>query len=191
MYDGFDTLQSCFPCMYDGFDTLQSCHAFSKECKDPKDAAFPCVDDSSQLQVEYPKFVLSCGDLHALVDTQDTPVVIYANAITEGLFSLLMYDTPNSFLHFGAVNIPAADLMEGYDLMSGDVFQEYTGPAPSAFLKFFIGRNPNNYEWMLKEQEGEVEVPKAKLFGFKYESVVGDMPTATTHFASNFCVSSL
>ena len=70
------------------------------------------------------------------------------------LYTLLLVDTPNSILHFGAVNVDYAFLTSGQDDIdqADSVFSSYRGPSPPKFLILIPGvyQTLFNYEWVLK-----------------------------------------
>merc|ERR1711966_649719 len=105
-------------------------------------------DGTTTMKVAYDQVQVDCGDAIALTTASNTVPVIHvaeeSNSINaDAYYSLLLVDTSNSMvhpiLHYGAVNIPGAMLLdaEGLALMEeaivdqgGSIFSDYRPPSP-------------------------------------------------------------
>jgi hypothetical protein len=102
-------------------------------------------------------------------------------------------DTPNSILHYGAVNVDYDFLTSGQEDIdqAGDVFTKYFGPSPPKFLIIIPGvyQTLFNYEWVLARQTGIRDVPELeKSLDFDYEGFLEDTDIVyTSYFSSGFC----
>lgn len=161
------------------------------------------------LVVTYPTGELECGDILSvgqagieptvsIIRTEDSDADTSVMMDDDGsYYTLLLVDTTadsdmHPILHFGASNIPSADI---YDLVLADVdpFSPYRGPAPPSFLTTQV----YNYEWILAKQDvGFLDaLPNVGgTINFDYESYldgVGGTVLITKYFSSGNCVRDL
>jgi hypothetical protein len=136
-----------------------------------------------------------CGEIFAISEPQDTPTVTVTGLSDDAsLYTLLLVDTPNSILHFGAVNVDYAFLTSGQDDIDQavSVFSACRGPSPPKFLIIIPGvyQTLFNYEWVLARQNmGSRDVPELDSnVNFDYEAFLDDTTIIyTSYFSSGFC----
>lgn len=77
-------------------------------CSRPTKAIYGCRY-SDYLHVSYPDPIgpVECGDIYSIKDASLTPISVTVDAILddESLYTLLLVDTYNKILHYGAVNL--------------------------------------------------------------------------------------
>ena len=157
-----------------------------------KSSAYACSDSSNGLEITYPSGVMSCGAVYSIDEAQAAPKLNVKVELPDSgeLYTLLLVDTDNDILHYGAVNVEASSL-SNLDVDSlPQVFSSYRGPAPPRFLRFSrrIYRRLFSYEWILTEQTGEKSVPSEENFRFPWKDLIrGDKLILTSYFSSGFC----
>lgn len=186
----FASLANAQQCAGDTIASARSCRA-----EPEPDGDYSCDCEGSVLNVAYGSTIIGCSAPLAVKQAQTPPVITYS-ADNAKLYTLLLVNTDRSIpvapiLHFGAVNVPGADLLQGYDASSAS-FNAYRGPDPPAFFTDSY-RNWFTYVWVLLEQTGslsEPNVPSNVFFDIEAFRLGLGLPTpvASAAFISGFCV---
>jgi len=173
--------------------------AYPQSCKaqPAPQGDYACDCSGEVLAVAYDSTEIGCCAFLTVEQTQAPPLVTYAAADITATYTLLLVNTDDSIpvgpiLHFGAVNVPGADLISGYDASSAS-FNGYRGPDPPAYLPGSY-RDWYTYVWVVMEQTaGQVAEPTVDSNLFfqidAFRSQVGlPAPVASAVFISGLCV---